>query len=167
MGDDDSVLLGQDSGTYLGLSGSGHSTLADVDAAYLSYFGGDELALLQTHLADLDSLKRLFYEHRHGCWCGPGHICENEQDAMDSYCHVHDDTYSALGVTSGGPGSGPGIDMWTRAGLQTTVEADEALVAGVMSLSDLDTEAEAYRAGVELIFGTRARIGRLLRRLPF
>jgi hypothetical protein len=47
------------------------------------------------------------------------------------------------------------------------VEADEALVAGVGGPSDLDSEAEAYRAGVELIFGTRAHIGRLLRRLPF
>jgi hypothetical protein len=160
-------LFGEDSGSYLGLSGVGHAALADVDAAYLNYFGGEELAVLQTLMGDLDSLKRLFVDHRHGCWCGPGHVCDNEQDEMDSFCHVHDNTYTALGVTSGGPGSGPGIDMWTRAGLKATVEADEALVAGVGSLSDLDSEAEAYRAGVELIFGTRARIGRLLRRLPF
>ena len=74
--------------------------------------------------------------------------------------------YDALGVTSGGPGAGGGIDMWSRKGLQATVEADEALVAGVDSLGDLDVEAQAYRAGVDLIFGARARAGALLRRLP-
>jgi hypothetical protein len=160
-------LHGKDSASYLGLSGAAHHVLGDVDAAYLNYFGGDELAALQTYLADLDALKRLFVDHRHGCWCGPGHICENEQDAMDSVCHLHDDAYTALGVTSGGPNSGGHIDMWSRAGLQATVEADEALVAGVSGLGGLDAEAEAYRAGVELIFGARARIGHLLRRLPF
>lgn len=160
-------LLGQDSASYLGLTGAAHHLLGDVDAAYLNYFSADELSLLQAHMFDIDALKRLFVDHRHGCWCGPGHLCENEQDEMDSFCHVHDNTYSALGVTSGGPNSGPGIDMWSRAGLTATVEADEALVAGVMSLSDLDTEAAAFAAGVELIFGTRARVGRLLRRLPF
>ena len=57
--------------------------------------------------------------------------------------------------------------MWSREGLKLTVEADEALVACVDQLSDLDAEGEAYRAGVEAIFGGRASIGRLLRRLPF
>ncbi len=160
-------LHGTDSASYLGLSGAAHGVLGDVDAAYLNYFGSDELALLQYYTADIDMLKRLFIDHRHGCWCGPGHICDNEQDAMDSICHVHDDTYTTLGVTSGGPGSGGGVDMWSRAGLQKTVEADEALVAGVMALDGLDHEAEAFRTGVELIFGARARLGTLLRRLPF
>ena len=34
-------------------------------------------------------------------------------------------------------------------------------------LEKLDPEAAAYRAGVELIFGARARIGSLLRRIPY
>jgi hypothetical protein len=164
---DGGQLYGQDSASYLGLTGAAHDLLSDVDAAYLNYFGTDELALLQTYTADLDALKRLFVDHRHGCWCGPGHLCEDEQDEMDSVCHIHDDAYTALGVTSGGPNSGGGIDMWSRAGLKATVEADEALVAGVSALGGLDAEAEAYRAGVEVIFGARARIGYLLRRLPF
>lgn len=157
---------GQDAGSYLGLSGTGLDALADLDAAYLNHFEHADLAALQTHLFDLDALRRLFVEHRHGNWCGPGHIGEEIVDQMDSYCHAHDTTYDALGVTSGGPGAGGGIDMWTRQGLQATVEADEALVAGVDSLTDLDTEAQAYRAGVDLIFGARARVGALLRRLP-
>ena len=160
-------LYGQDSGSYLGLSVAGQEALSDVDAAYLNHFAADELSVLQAHLADLESLKRLFIDHRHGCWCGPGHLCEDEQDAMDGCCHAHDQAYDAVSVTSGGPGSGGGIDMWSRQGLQATVEADEALIACVSGLTDLDNEAAAYRAGVELIFGNRARIGRLLRRLPF
>jgi hypothetical protein len=160
-------LLGQDAATYLGLDGAAHAVLGDVDAAYLNHFATAELATLQAHMADLEMLKRLFIENRHGCWCGPGHLCEEEQDEMDAVCHVHDNAYDALGVTSGGVNAGSGIDMWSRAGLTATVEADEALVAGVSALDNLDAEAAAYRAGVELIFGTRARIGYLLRRLPF
>lgn len=165
--DQQAGLYGQDAGTYLNLNGVGYEALADIDAAYLNHYAEAELASLTSLLAELEPLKRLFLDHRHGCWCGPGHICEDEQDEMDTYCHHHDLAYDAAGVTSGGPGSGGGVDMWSRRGLQATVEADEALVAGVSSLSGLDTEATVYRDGVELIFGTRARVGRLLRKLPF
>ena len=161
-----SEAFGQDAGSYLGLSGVGLDALVDLDAGYLNHFEQPELAALQTHLFDLDALRRLFIEHRHGNWCGPGHIGEEIVDEMDSYCYAHDNAYTALGVTSGGPGAGGGIDMWTRAGLQATVEADEALVAGVDSLTDLDAEAQTFRAGVDLIFGARAAVGALLRRLP-
>ena len=158
---------GVDAGTQLGLSGDALAVLSDLDASNLNVFASDELATLTSTLGGLDGLKRLFIEHRHGCWCGPGHICEEERDAMDSCCKTHDNAYDALGVTSGGPGAGGGVDMWSREGLKLTVEADEALVACVDQLSDLDAEGEAYRAGVEAIFGGRASIGRLLRRLPF
>jgi len=160
---------GQDAASYLGLAGFGHSVLADLDAAHLHHFGATELSDLQANLFHVDTLHELhqMFTLHHGNWCGPGHSGPADVDQMDSYCHVHDDTYGALGVTSGGDGSGPGISMWSRAGFTATVEADEALVHHVSQLSGLDGDAGWYRDNIVRIFGTRAHIGRLLRRLPF
>ncbi|HEX4702587.1 MAG TPA: hypothetical protein VH352_10710 [Pseudonocardiaceae bacterium] len=134
-------LVGLDASTFLGLSGAGHQALAGVDAGYLDCLTADELSELQALLLDLESTRQLFLDHRDGCACGP-----------------HD----MLGVTSGLASA----DMWTRTKLRATVEADEALVERVSDLVDLTIEDEVYRIGVQLVFGNRARIGRLLRRLP-
>lgn len=162
-------LYGQDAASYLGLAGFGHGVLADLDAVHLHHYTSTELADLQTNLFHVDALHELhqLFTLQHGNWCGPGHRGTADVDEMDSYCHVHDDTYAALGVTSGGPGSAPGVGMWSRAGLTATVEADEALVHSVTSLSGLDGDAAWYRDNIVRIFGTRAHLGKLLRRLPF
>jgi hypothetical protein len=163
------VVYGQDAASYLGLTGAAHGVLADLDAAHLHPFAATELAELQTSLFHIDALQELhqLFTLHHGNWCGPGHLGTAEIDLMDSYCHVHDNTYDALGVTSGGAGSNPAVSMWSRAGFQATVEADEALVQSVSQLTGLDGQADWYRDNIIRIFSTRAHIGRLLRRLPF
>jgi hypothetical protein len=141
MTDNHSTLLGPDAGDFLGLSGAGLAALAGVDAGDLNCFTARELSELHALLLDLESTRQLFLDHRDGCACGP-----------------HD----MLGVTSGLGDA----DMWSRARLCATVEADEALVERVSDLVDLGIEDEVYRIGVRLVFRSRARIGRLLRRLP-
>jgi hypothetical protein len=163
------VVYGQDAASYLGLTGVAHGVLADLDAAYLHPFAAAELPELQASLLHIDALHELhqLFTLHHGNWCGPGHLGTAEVDVMDSYCHVHDNTYDALGVTSGGAGANPGVSMWSRAGFQATVEADEALVQSVSQLTGLDGDADWYRDNIIRIFSSRAHIGRLLRRLPF
>lgn len=156
---------GQDAASYLGLAGLGHGVLADFDAAHLHHFTVAELSEVQTSLFHLDFLHELHghFTLHHGNWCGPGNTGTVEVDAMDGFCHVHDNAYDALGVTSGDNG----VSMWSRAGLKATVEADEALVHSVSQLTGLDGDAEWYRDNIIRIFSARARLGHLLRRLSF
>lgn len=165
----DSGLYGQDAASYLGLVGAAHEVLADLDAAYLHHFAATELSELHASLMHIDALHELhqLFTLHHGNWCGPGHLGTAEVDQMDAYCHVHDNTYDGLGVTSGGPGAGAGMGMWSRSGFRATVEADEALVHSVSQLTGLDGEADWYRDNIIRIFSARAHIGRLLRHLPF
>jgi hypothetical protein len=135
---------------FSGLSGAGHDALSDVDAAYFDHLSAAELFTLHALLLDLEAMRQLFTDHRDGCACGP--------HELDAGGYAHDAAYHALGVTR--------EDMWSRPGLRATVEADEMLVDRISAGSDLDVEAEVYRMGMQLIFGNRARIGRLLRALP-
>jgi hypothetical protein len=159
-------VYGQDAASYLGLAGFGHGVLADVDAAYLHHYSAPELSDLQASLVHVDVLHdlHLLFTLHHGNWCGPGHLGTVDVDQMDAYCHVHDNTYDALGVSSG---DNAGVGMWSRAGFKATVEADEALVHNVSQLTGLDGDSEWYRDNIIRIFSARAHIGLLLRRLPF
>jgi hypothetical protein len=159
-------VSGQDAASYLGLTGFGHGVLADLDAAHLHHYAATELSDLRASLFHVDTLHEL-HQHftlHHGNWCGPGHSGTADVDEMDALCHVHDDTYDALGVDSG---DGAGMSMWSRAGFKATVEADEWLVQSVSQLTGLDGDAEWYRDNIVRIFSARAHIGLLLRRLPF
>jgi hypothetical protein len=151
----------QDAASYLSLADAGADVMTGLPASALSAFGAGELQSLTSLLHDLEAAKQHLADMvRHGCWCGPGNVCEEEKDALDACCHQHDLAYDSLGVASGS-------SMWTREGLKLTVEADEALVNCSSGVSGLDSDGENYRTGVQLVFGKRAQIGRLLRRLPF
>ncbi|HWS44908.1 MAG TPA: hypothetical protein VN636_03535 [Acidimicrobiia bacterium] len=54
---------------------SASSTVADAEAAIQAAWG-----------AEIAKLQRMFAEHRYGCWCGPGHTCEEETDDIDKCC---------------------------------------------------------------------------------
>lgn len=148
----------QSAATYLGLSGAGAIVLADVPASALHNFSDDEYKQLTTQLPHLEDMRRFFESaSRHGCWCGPGHVCEDEKDSLDACCHQHDLAYDQLGVTAD--------SMWSLDGLKKTVEADRALVECSHMASGLDADALAYRGAIETIFTHRAEIGQLLRLL--
>ena len=138
-----------------GEAGSAESNVADAAASA-------ERAFEAAWGAEIAKLKRMFSEHRYGCWCGPGHTCEEEQDDMDKCCHQHDLGYAAAGVTSADPPGGGEVGMWTVEGFKRTIGADAELFACITATA-VDThfygpEAALYRAGVELIFGSRATI---------
>src|SRR5579859_951525 len=112
--------------------------------------------------SQIEMLKRMYKEQRYGCWCGPGHVCEEERDNIDACCKRHDLAYDALGVS--GSETGPGqVGMWSIEGLRRTVRADLTFVAS-LELTAFDPHfygpaAAHYRAAAQLIFGTRALIG--------
>ncbi len=105
----------------------------------------------------------MFSEQRYGCWCGPGHVCEEVQDDIDKCCKAHDLAYDAVGVTSESPAPSGMAGMWSIEGFRRTMAADAKLVAGVngtiFDFNFYGPAAAAYRAGVTLIFGPRALIG--------
>lgn len=112
--------------------------------------------------AEIERLRRMFAEQRYGCWCGPGHTCNEETDQIDHCCHQHDEAYNSLGVTSDDPPAPGAVGMWTVDGFKRTVAADAQLVACVTA-TEFDThfygpEAALYRGGVQTIFGGRAVI---------
>jgi len=111
--------------------------------------------------SQLAMLKRMWNEKRYGCWCGPGNVCNEVRDDIDSCCKDHDNGYKSVGVTSGTPGPGE-VDMWSSEGLVRTMPIDLALVDCTHStwydFHFYGPSAVLYRASVELIFGTRALI---------
>jgi hypothetical protein len=110
-------------------------------------------------------LRRLYNEQRYGCWCGPGHVCEDVRDDIDACCKAHDQAYDAAGVTSGTPGPGQ-VGMWDPQGFIRTMAADQALVNCTQDTA-FDSHfygptAAVYRAGVALIFESRVAIAAAL-----
>ena len=132
---------------------------------------GDTLAQweawLQEHFgAEIERLRSMFAEHRYGCWCGPGHRCEEIEDDMDACCHAHDMGYGAVGVTSEDPPPAGSIGMWTVEGFKRTQDADLALVECITATA-FDSHfygptAAVYRGMADLIFGGRAAIAAAL-----
>ena len=150
------------SGGMAGSTDSGAMDAAVGGATGAIDVSGAEQWFQQQWGAEVDRLRRMFVEHRYGCWCGPGHVCEEEQDPMDSCCHQHDLNYEAAGVTSDDPAAAGKVGMWTAQGLIRTVAADATLVACVTA-TEFDShyygpEAAAYRAAVQIIFGGRASL---------
>lgn len=110
----------------------------------------------------IDQLRRMWNEHRYGCWCGPGNVCSEVQDDMDQCCYEHDMGYGSVGVTSDDPPASGSYDMWSVEGLKLTVGIDAALVACVTG-TEFDSHfygptAALFRTGVQAIFGGRAAV---------
>jgi len=129
-------------------------------AAGATAASGAEDAFEQAWGAEIARLKTMFVDHRYACWCGPGHVCNEEQDQIDHCCHQHDEAYEAAGVTSDDPPPSGTYGMWSVEGIKRTVAADATLVACVTA-TEFDThfygpEAAVYRTGVQAIFGGRA-----------
>jgi hypothetical protein len=97
----------------------------------------------------------LLFEY--GCWCGPGHRCEDPVDAMDSCCKTHDLAYDALRLDS--------VTMWGPAAMVATIEADEALVDCVSSSSTdgESDEAKTYRTLLLDVFKSRIDLAKSLK----
>lgn len=88
----------------------------------------------------------------YGCWCGPGHRCEEDVDAMDSCCHSHDLAYDALKLDF--------VNSWTPAGIVAAKTADQALIDCVSAKqSDDDDQAtKDYRAMLLDVYRTRVAL---------
>lgn len=109
--------------------------------------------------SQLEQFRRIYEEQRYGCWCGPGNVCDEETDDIDSCCKRHDEDYGRAKVTSDeNPPSG-WVNMWTIEGLKRTMMADLRLVtctqATKYDLNFYGPAAAVYREGVALIFGGR------------
>jgi hypothetical protein len=120
-------------------------------------------------LSQVKMLRRMWSEKRYGC-CGPGNVCDDVRDDIDSCCKQHDLDYARLGVTSG-PSSATAEDMWSSEGLKRSGFADLRLVACTQATKfDFHFYGPAawlYRDMVALIFGGRAAIAATLRLNPW
>lgn len=111
-----------------------------------------ERALWRAFGSTIDELRQWFSNGvRHGCWCGPGNVCTDEQDDLDSACRRHDEAYAAVGVNTA-----DGVSMWSVDGFRLTRQADRVLAeeAGRLAVGD-----EQYRRDLIWLFSTRATIG--------
>jgi hypothetical protein len=94
----------------------------------------------------------------YGCWCGPGHRCEDPVDAMDSCCKTHDLAYDGVGLDFG--------SMWTPAAIVKAQSADQALYDCVSASPEPEEEeARAYRAVLLAAFKGRLEIASFLKSL--
>jgi hypothetical protein len=135
----------------------------EINAAILGISLGDvkdwlekaEQHVLAPYTPQIQQWKDLLHK-QHGCWCGPGHRCEEEQDKMDGCCHQHDLAYAQVGVSAD--------SMWTAAAILKTRQADKDLVScSTASVTEGEDDATvAYRAMLVEIFSTRAAIGDML-----
>jgi len=111
---------------------------------------------------EIERLARMFSELRYGCWCGPGNVCTQETDAIDTCCRIHDQAYERVGVSSGTLRPGQ-VSMWSAEGLRRTVGADLALVfctrRTYVDPHWYGPAATLYREGVATVFTARAAIG--------
>jgi hypothetical protein len=87
--------------------------------------------------SDISGWETMFTQARYGCWCGPGNVCDGEQDAMDTCCHHHDLAYDALGLAF--------ASMWTFDAMKTTLSADETLIACVEASEPAEEVGKVYR----------------------
>jgi hypothetical protein len=87
--------------------------------------------------SDISGWESMFTQARYGCWCGPGNVCQDEQDQMDGCCHHHDLAYDSLGLTFG--------SMWTFDAMKKTLSADETLIACVESSEPGEEAGKVYR----------------------
>lgn len=121
-----------------------------------------EASFHQSWDGEIERLRQMFVNERYGCWCGPGNICNEETDGIDTCCHQHDLGYDAVGVNSLDPAPAGQVNMWTIEGVKRTVEADAALVACTMATEFDDhfygPEAAVYRAAMQLICAGRAAV---------
>jgi hypothetical protein len=93
-------------------------------------------------------------ETRHGCWCGPGNICDEDKDAVDSCCHQHDLAYDTLGFDQD--------TMWTIDAMKATLQADQQLVECVTAAEAEDTETAVYREALLIVMGGRIKVAEWL-----
>src|SRR5581483_2642696 len=134
------------------------SILGTGEAEAIAWLERAEQQVLAAYASQIQEWRSLL-QAEHGCWCGPGHRCEEEVDAMDGCCHHHDLAYDSLGVSAD--------TMWTAAAIMKTRDADRTLVAcaAASATPGEDSAIVTYRAMLEQIFIARASIGDLLANL--
>jgi hypothetical protein len=88
---------------------------------------------------------------QHGCWCGAGNRCEEEQDGLDSCCKAHDNGYGDAGISADA--------MWDVNGFIRGKVADQALVACARSSDTTDPD---YQSRLIALFQTRVEIAEVL-----
>ena len=88
---------------------------------------------------------------KHGCWCGAGNRCEEEQDGLDGCCHAHDLAYGAAGISAD--------EMWDVNGFIRGKSADQALVD---CAGGSDTTDAQYQSHLIALFSTRIQIAEVL-----
>lgn len=88
---------------------------------------------------------------QHGCWCGAGNRCEEEQDGLDSCCKAHDNAYGDAGISADA--------MWDVNGFIAGKGADQALVACAGSSDTTDPDYQSQLIG---LFSARVEIAQVL-----
>jgi len=101
---------------------------------------------------------------RHGCFCGPGSVCNVVTDSLDRCCQAHDAAYTAVGVNTPG-----GVSMFTLDGVKRTIAADETLArCSQVAINDgtpYPASVRRFQSGLVQFFTMRAQAGRTAIRL--